>query len=84
MSQLRLNNLMVLHTYKEEADTLDLDAVINEFVSVKESISSIWSTLAVHWNVISHYVSHHHITSCMNCSTHHCHQSSTCIIIIKL
>ena len=41
MSQLRLNNLMVLHTYKEEADTLDLDAVINEFVSVKESISSI-------------------------------------------
>ena len=82
-SQLRLNNLMVLHTHKEEADTLDLDAVINEFVSVKESISSIWSTLAVHWNVISHYVSHHHIT-CMNCSTHHCHQSSTCIIIIKL
>lgn len=39
MTQLRLNNLMVVHTYKEEADTLDLDAVINEFSTVKESRS---------------------------------------------
>ena len=35
MTQMRLNNLLILHTYKDETDSLDLPAVGNEFVSAK-------------------------------------------------
>ena len=44
MTQLRLNNLLILHTYKDETDSLDLKAVVNEFVSVKESRSHFFGT----------------------------------------
>ncbi len=42
MTQKRLNNLMILHIYKAEVDLLDLEAVVNEFVSVKDSRSNIF------------------------------------------
>ena len=36
MSQERLNNLMVLHVHKEQADRLELERVAHEFVSGRE------------------------------------------------
>lgn len=42
MSQERLNSLMILHTYKEETDKLDLVAVANEFVQKKEYRKSLF------------------------------------------
>ena len=32
MGQERLNNLMILHAHKEITDSLDLDAIANEFI----------------------------------------------------
>ena len=46
MTQLRLNNLLILNTYKDETDSLDLKAVVNEFVSVRVKITLFWNILA--------------------------------------
>ena len=46
MTQLRLNNLLILHTYKDETDSLDLKEVVNEFVSVRVKITLFWNILA--------------------------------------
>ncbi len=43
MTQKRLNNLMII-IYKAEVNLLDLEAVVNEFVSVKDSRSNIFGT----------------------------------------
>lgn len=45
MSQERLNSLMILHTYKEETDKLDLVAVANEFVQKKEYRKSLFGLM---------------------------------------
>ena len=42
MTQKRLNNLMILHIYKTEVDSLDIKAVVNEFVSAKETHSNFF------------------------------------------
>ena len=36
MTQLRMNNVMVLHIHKHLTDSIDVVAVLNEFVSVNE------------------------------------------------
>ena len=40
MSQLRLNNLMILHVHKQRTDELNLRASLNEFVSGNEHRSN--------------------------------------------
>ena len=42
MSQLRFNNLIVLHIHKEKTDNLDLTACLNEFVSGNEHRLSVF------------------------------------------
>ena len=37
MTQNRLNNLMILHIYITQVDSLDIKAVVNEFVSAKKT-----------------------------------------------
>ena len=44
MTQKRLNNLMILHIYKTAVDSLDIKAVVNEFVSAKETRSNFFGT----------------------------------------
>ena len=36
MSQVRLNNLLILHVHKQRTDELDLRIILNEFVSSNE------------------------------------------------
>ena len=36
MSQLRLNNLLVLHAHKEKTDSLDISACLNYFIEGNE------------------------------------------------
>lgn len=36
MSQPRLNHLMLLHVHREETDNLNLEAVANDFVSLRQ------------------------------------------------
>ena len=40
MSQVRLNNLMILHIHKQRTDKLNLKATLNEFVSCNEHRSN--------------------------------------------
>lgn len=42
MSQVRLNNLMILHVYQEETEKLDLQDVANEFVGKNEHRLSVF------------------------------------------
>lgn len=42
MSQVRLNNLMILHVYEEETEKLDLQDVANEFVGKNEHRLSVF------------------------------------------
>jgi len=36
MTQERLNNLMLMHVHKTKTDNLNLETIVNEFVSFKE------------------------------------------------
>ena len=42
MSQLRLNNLLILHIHKERTDNLELTTCLNEFVFGSEHRVSIF------------------------------------------
>lgn len=44
MTQTRLNNLMILHIYKDEVGALNLKSITTEFFSAKESRSHIFGT----------------------------------------
>ena len=37
MTQLRLNNLMILNVHREALDKMDLKEIGNDFISIKES-----------------------------------------------
>lgn len=37
MTQLRLNNLMMLHIHKDRTDSMNLDEVANDFIDRKET-----------------------------------------------
>ena len=43
MTQARLNYLMLLHVHKERTDTLDLKALLNDFVECSEHRSNIFA-----------------------------------------
>ena len=45
MSQLRLNNLMVLHVHKELTDSLDLKSIARSFVNANDSRKRIFGQL---------------------------------------
>ncbi len=42
MSQARLNHPMVLHYHQDITDNLDLDTIVNDFISAKESHQNIF------------------------------------------
>ena len=42
MTQLRLNNLMVLNVYKEMLDDMDIKSIANEFVQGSEHRLSVF------------------------------------------
>ena len=45
MSQLRLNNLIVLHSHKEKTDSLDISACLNYFIEGNEHrIKIVWGS----------------------------------------
>jgi len=44
MTQVRLNNLMVVHVCKDETDSLNLRKILNEFISVKDSRKHLFAT----------------------------------------
>ena len=37
MTQMRLNNLMILHVHKDKTDALDLTSIGKEFVALKDT-----------------------------------------------
>lgn len=43
MSQERLNYLMILHVHKERTDSLDMKAVMNEFIDNSEHGTNIFA-----------------------------------------
>ncbi len=45
MSQERLNYLMILHTYKESTDLLDMKVIVNEFISNSEHHNSLFAII---------------------------------------
>ena len=47
MTQLRLNNLMLLHIHKERTDFLNLDAVANDFIDRKETRLALFGKLTL-------------------------------------
>ena len=43
MTQLRLNNLMILNVHREALDAMDLEEIGNEFISIKDSRKQIFA-----------------------------------------
>lgn len=43
MTQLRLNNLMILNVHREALDAMDLEKIGNEFISIKDSRKQIFA-----------------------------------------
>ncbi len=52
MTQLRFNNLLVLHVHKDRTNSLQLTACLNEFVSGSEHRSSLWKILSFYFSRI--------------------------------
>ena len=43
MTQLRLNNLMILNVHREALDAMDLEEIENKFTSIKDSRKQIFA-----------------------------------------
>ena len=43
ITQLRLNNLMILNVHREALDAMDLDEIGNEYISIKDSRKQIFA-----------------------------------------
>ena len=53
MGQARLNHVMVLNIYKEQVDTLDLTATVNEFVGSSEHCLRFFGKFTWYCNTIT-------------------------------